>query len=170
MKDENWEKGFSSTSLEFIVIPQKGDIETADLYDEFLKWRKSTYDLGAPKYKELLKKRCVPFSAKKDKLYFYSVRRKKDHKVVGLLALMHGWPEKESLFIGMFYLSQNEHGKGIGSEIIRTIEQNAKERCYKNVMIRVHCVDKYEPTFFYKHGFISIKEMQQDRVLAKYFS
>jgi ribosomal protein S18 acetylase RimI-like enzyme len=169
MKEESWEEGFSSARLEYVVIPKKGDDDTANLYNEFLKWRKSTYNLNAPKYQDVITKRCVPFRAKKDKFYFYSVKRKDGQKVVGLLALMHGWPEAGSLFIAMFYLSQNKHGRGFGSEIIDTLQKNAKEHYYENMMIRVHRVDIYEPTFFYKHGFASLKEIENDdRILVKY--
>lgn len=167
--NNQWLSGFNTDKLMIEQIEDIKNKDVIDTYKEFKKWRKMTYKLSSPPFYAIARGKRLPPGSKKESFHFYSVKNISDKKVLGLLALLDGWPDTETLFIAMFYISSDFHSKGYGTDIMDNIISHANKN-YNKLMIRVHCVDKYEPTFFYKHGFMSIKEMKQDRILAKYFS
>lgn len=164
---KQWLDGFKSERLTFELIDKNNFKNTIDIYKDFKKWRKKTYKLPSPRLKKIVNKKCLPPGGKKDSLKFYLVREVEKKNVIGLLALYDNWPDNETLFIAMLYLSMEVQNKGYGQELMNTL-CNYAESDYKKLMIRVHQVDRYKPIFFLKNEFrVNQVLPKNDRILTK---
>ena len=74
-------------------------------------------------------------------------------KVVCVLDLIEGYPERTSFWIGLLLVHGGLHGKKIGSKIVNAILNAAKSVGYKSAQLGVIETNTNGINFWQKHGF-----------------
>ncbi len=74
-------------------------------------------------------------------------------KLIALLDLICGYPEKDSAFIGWFTVDADKQHKGIGSQIFADIRATMKARGFKNLRLVCPAASEETITFWEKQGF-----------------
>ena len=157
---------FRNREVSSEIIDGENKKEAKEIYREFKKWRKETYDLPAPNFREVMNGDCIPDDGERTNFKFTIVRTS-DGRPVGLLIINEKWPEKDILFIGMMYLSKDMRGKGIGKSILNSLYDFAGSG-YKRLRVRVHKTNEIKPIFFLKNGFKTVHFlMGNDHILER---
>lgn len=81
-------------------------------------------------------------------------------KLVAILDWISGYPAKEIAWIGLFMVSAEKQGKGVGSEIISGFVESLKAVGYREIQLGVDRGNPQSFTFWKKNGFEVLREEQ----------
>ena len=79
-------------------------------------------------------------------------------KLVAVLDWISGYPAKETAWIGLFMVSAEKQGKGIGSGIIRDMAASLKAVGYREIQLGVDKGNPQSFAFWTKNGFEVLRE------------
>ena len=79
-------------------------------------------------------------------------------KLVAVLDWISGYPAKETAWIGLFMVSAEKQGKGIGSGIIRDMAASLKAVGYREIQLGVDKGNPQSLAFWTKNGFEVLRE------------
>lgn len=79
-------------------------------------------------------------------------------KMIAVMDLIDGYPEKDIAFIGFFMMDASVHDKGIGSAIISDVLEYLKDERYTAVRLAWVKGNPQAEHFWIKNGFTAIKE------------
>ncbi len=160
----SYDKGWQSDRL--IIEPvTKGNRDQANtIYEELHAWRRDELDLSTPPFNDLMEKRVLPPGSFEEDFTVYLMRTKDTGESAGILALLHKWPDKKTLYIAMFYIDKKHQKLGYGSEIMDTLQDKADSN-YKKLSIRVHRISTHPPTFFFNRGFKKKRRLPPDDLI-----
>jgi len=91
----------------------------------------------------------------------------KNGKVVGILDLIEGYPDKTSIWIGLLLVHGNIHGRGIGSKIVCAVLNSAKMSGYKSAQLGVIENNAKGIDFWQKHGFSIFRHSGNVVIMAR---
>ena len=79
-------------------------------------------------------------------------------KLVAVLDWISGYPAKETAWIGLFMVSAEKQGKGVGSGIIRDMAASLKAVGYREIQLGVDKGNPQSFAFWTKNGFEVLRE------------
>ncbi|MFR8177207.1 MAG: GNAT family N-acetyltransferase [Christensenellales bacterium] len=79
-------------------------------------------------------------------------------KLVAVLDWISGYPAKETAWIGLFMVSAEKQGKGVGSGIIRDMAASLKAVGYREMQLGVDKGNPQSFAFWTKNGFEVLRE------------
>lgn len=79
-------------------------------------------------------------------------------KLVAVLDWISGYPAKETAWIGLFMVSVEKQGKGVGSGIIRDMAASLKAVGYREIQLGVDKGNPQSLAFWTKNGFEVLRE------------
>ena len=79
-------------------------------------------------------------------------------KLVAVLDWISGYPAKETAWIGLFMVSAEKQGKGVGSGIIRDMAASLKAVGYREMQLGVNKGNPQSFAFWTKNGFEVLRE------------
>lgn len=83
--------------------------------------------------------------------------------VIGFMDLYHGYPDSETVWIGMFVIDKKVQGKSYGKEVIQTICNQCKEYGWKAVGLGVYLKNWKGLRFWNNNGFHKITGIYGDK-------
>ncbi len=81
-----------------------------------------------------------------------------EEKLVAVLDWISGYPTKETAWIGLFMVSAEKQGKGVGSGIIRGFMESLKAVGYREIQLGVDRGNPQSFAFWRKNGFEALRE------------
>lgn len=81
-----------------------------------------------------------------------------DGKLAAVLDWISGYPAKEIVWIGLFMVSTEKQGKGVGSRIIRGFMESLKAVGYREIQLGVDRGNPQSFVFWKKNGFEVLRE------------
>lgn len=95
----------------------------------------------------------------KDKYYlgFYQ-----NDKLIAVIDLINGYPNKSSAYIGFFMMNIGFQGHGIGTSIIQNISEYLKKIGKNNIQLAIDKGNPQSKHFWNKNGFKEIREVMVD--------
>lgn len=81
-----------------------------------------------------------------------------EEKLVAVLDWISGYPAKETAWIGLFMVSAEKQGKGVGSGIIRGFAESLKAVGYREIQLGVDRGNPQSFAFWKKNGFEVLRE------------
>ncbi len=97
----------------------------------------------------------------------YLVRDLESRDTVGMLAVYFGYPTPETMFIGSLYLRPMFQGHGIGHEIVRELEQRARELGFRESRVGVGLKNWRALRFWTGCGYSRITRIKGDREFSE---
>lgn len=88
--------------------------------------------------------------------YYFMVMQNSDGNIVGFFDLYHGYPDQDTLWIGIFLIEEKRQGKSYGSETIKSICDECEKAGWKSIGLGVHLKNWKALRFWNKHGFNKI--------------
>lgn len=85
---------------------------------------------------------------------------------VGFMDLYEGYPNQDTLWIGMFLLAKEAQGQGFGHETIALITQAATASNFKFISLAVYLKNWTGLRFWQNNGFSKIKGLYGDRTYS----
>ena len=98
----------------------------------------------------------LPPGIKKENKYFIGFYD--ENKLVGVMDLIDGYPDKDIIYIGLLMLDINIQGKGIGTMIINDLFNYLKELNYKEVQLGFVKTNPQASSFWKKLGFVQCRD------------
>ncbi len=92
--------------------------------------------------------RCVPFTQKINPLFINYVAKKSEKVIGGINACMYHWG---IIFIDILWVDEAFRGTGIGSKLLKKVEEKAKENSC--TLIHLDSFDFQAKDFYLKHEY-----------------
>ena len=105
-------------------------------------------------------------NAQADNYYFMAIQ-KKDGRMIGFLDLYHGYPDNETLWIGMFLIDKEVQGNSYGQEVIQSIFEECTRTGWKSVGLGVYLKNWKGLRFWNNNGFNKIIGIYGDKVYGE---
>ncbi len=86
----------------------------------------------------------------------------KKSNLIALLDLVHGFPDEDCLYIGLFMVHADWQGQGIGKQIITELESRYRQTPYTRLRLGVYDRNTGGLAFWKKMGFVVIKQVKSD--------
>jgi ribosomal protein S18 acetylase RimI-like enzyme len=94
----------------------------------------------------------------------YTVRHKHSNEVLGILSIYHGYPNINSAYIVLLYISTEQQGQGFGKEAENQLCTEIKKLGYQEVWANVAAKNWPAIRFWTKAGFNGISGIYGDKV------
>ncbi len=88
--------------------------------------------------------------------YYLMVIEDTDNRVVGFFDIYHGYPDENTLWIGMYVIDKNSQGKSYGRESIQEFTRQAQSAGWKALGLAVYMKNWKGLRFWQKNGFDKI--------------
>ncbi len=82
---------------------------------------------------------------------------------IGFMDLYEGYPDSDTLWIGMFLLAPEAQGLGFGRETMELLTQAAAASNFKSISLGVYLKNWTGLRFWYQNGFSKIKGLYGDK-------
>ena len=79
-------------------------------------------------------------------------------KMIAVMDMIDGYPDKDNAYIGFFMTDASVHDKGVGSEIISGVANYLKDKNYTSIRLAWVKGNPQSEHFWIKNGFTAIKE------------
>lgn len=139
-------------------VRKLGDSDIQDIFNLCCK-NKLFYEYCPPFVTEETIKKDMsalpPNTRMEDKFYvgFYA-----DEKLIAVMDLICGYPEKDIAFIGFFMMNKDMQNRGIGSEMISGVCDCLKKEGFVSVRLVWVKENPQAEHFWRKNGFLALKE------------
>ena len=107
---------------------------------------------------ECLMKGDLPAGGKKENYYFCNIRQ--NDSIIGFLAYYLGYEQPDTAYLSVLYVQEQFRKHGIGSEILKILEQMLKTSCIKHILLHVSLRNAVALCFWVKHGYNHILEVE----------
>lgn len=84
-------------------------------------------------------------------------------KLIAVLDLIDGYPEKDTAYIGLFMVAKSESGKGVGTSIIGELCDILSQAGYRAVRLAYGKSNPQSGHFWQKNRFLPVKEADHDK-------
>ncbi len=109
----------------------------------------------------------LPPEGQKEFHRLQSIRLKESKELIGYIALYHGFPVKESLWIAVFSIAKKYQGKKFGQELITELAKEAKTLDFRSLGGCVGIKNWPALRFWIQVGFDHILKMEGDKVCSE---
>ena len=82
----------------------------------------------------------------------------KDNKLMAIMDIILGYPNKDIAFIGFFMMNKEYQNKGIGSSIVKEVFDYLLKLHYSKVQLGVDIDNPHSYAFWIKNGFNVVKQ------------
>ena len=100
----------------------------------------------------------LPAGGKKENYYFCNIRQ--NDSIIGFLAYYLGYEQPDTAYLSVLYVQEQFRKHGIGSEILKILEQMLKTSCIKHILLHVSLRNAVALCFWVKHGYNHILEVE----------
>ncbi len=83
-----------------------------------------------------------------------------DHSPAGYLITYSGYPEPNALWVGSLFLHRDSHRLGIGSAVMRTVEQHADRSGFDRIGLGVYAMNTSGLQFWVGRGYDRIEKVR----------
>lgn len=111
--------------------------------------------LGEPdgEARDLIEGRAVPDGVDVERQIAAGIALRGDGHLVGVLEILDGHPDADSVFIAGLYLVPDAHAKGIGTDVVDAIARTAKARGVRSLRVAVQSANGPALRFWTTRGF-----------------
>ncbi|MFT4146127.1 MAG: GNAT family N-acetyltransferase [Mobilitalea sp.] len=95
--------------------------------------------------------------------YYMMTIQNTDGRLIGFFDLYHGYPDKDTLWIGIFVIDKEEQGKSYGQEVIRSICKESSRSNWKSIGLGVYLKNWKGLRFWNNNGFNKISGIYGDK-------
>lgn len=95
--------------------------------------------------------------------YYFMVLHNTEGKLAGFFDLYHGYPDDDTVWIGMFLIREELQGKSFGFEAVNSICKECKRSGWKSIGLGVHLKNWKGLRFWSKNGFNEILGIYGDK-------
>lgn len=95
--------------------------------------------------------------------YYFLTIQSTDGDTIGFLDIYHGYPDSDTIWIGMFVIDKTYREHSYGKEVIESLIEKSKQADWKTIGIGVHLKNWRGLRFWNKNGFNKIIGIYGDK-------